>query len=288
MNLCFLLNLGIIIAVNLLFLVTGICLNSLVIISFWRSTKLRKKLCYFMIMVLSCCDVLVVVANHPLTVFASMLWLTGNLDVIPEWMYISLSLTSTLVAFSLLALLVMNFDRYLATYHPFFHRTSITKGRLFTLLVILIFVEATVALLTVNDFIISGAAHALFFCAAIFPPMLFINYKLFAITRKSRSNSGISCEVTETFSYKNISSCLLAVVSFVVLSLPAFVYFGIRASSKDTKFTLDCLNIARLWVKTIASMNSTFNCLIFYWKNKVLRSEGKKLLKVWNSIQESS
>jgi hypothetical protein len=31
----------------------------------------------------------------------------------------------------LIALLVMNFDRYLATSHPIFHRTSVTKRRLF-------------------------------------------------------------------------------------------------------------------------------------------------------------
>jgi hypothetical protein len=26
-------------------------------------------------------------------------------------------------------------------------------------------------------------------------------------------------------------------------------------------------------------MNSTFNCLIFFWKNKILRTEGMKLIK---------
>jgi hypothetical protein len=277
MDLYFLFNLGFIIAVNVMFFVLGVCLNCLVIISFWRSAKLRKKLCYFMIMVLSCCDLLAVVANHPLTVVAAMLWLTENLDGIPKWMYISLSLTSTFVAFSLLALLVMNFDRYLATYYPLFHRTSITKRTLLFLLGILIFVEAVIALLTVNDFIISGTVHALFFCTVIFPPMLFINCKLFVITRKSRVNNGISPEIKKTFSYRNISSCLLAVVSFIVLSTPAYVYYGIRATSKETKFTLDGLNILRLWIKTVASINSTFNCLIFYWKNRVLRAEGMKI-----------
>jgi hypothetical protein len=29
-------------------------------------------------------------------------------------------------------------------------------------------------------------------------------------------------------------------------------------------------------------MNCTFNCLIFFWKNKVLRAEG---LKVWKSMK---
>jgi hypothetical protein len=33
------------------------------------------------------------------------------------------------------------------------------------------------------------------------------------------------------------------------------------------------------WAKTITLMNCTFNSLIFYWKNKVLRTEGLKVLK---------
>jgi hypothetical protein len=51
------------IAVNEFFFFSGICLNSLVILTFWRSVQLRKKLCYFMIMVLSCCDLLAVLTN---------------------------------------------------------------------------------------------------------------------------------------------------------------------------------------------------------------------------------
>ena len=74
-------NLIFIFAVNVFFFFSGICLNSLAILSFWRSVQLRKKLCYFMIMVLSCCDLLTVLTNSPLTIFVSMSWLTGKLDV---------------------------------------------------------------------------------------------------------------------------------------------------------------------------------------------------------------
>ena len=60
-------NLIFIIVLNILFFFPGIFLNSLVIVSFWRSVQLRKKLCYFMIMILSCCDLLVVLTSHPAT-----------------------------------------------------------------------------------------------------------------------------------------------------------------------------------------------------------------------------
>ena len=83
----------------------------------------------------------------------------------------------------------------------------------------------------------------------------------------------------KTFSLKNISSCLLLVACLVVISIPGFLYIGLRISSPETTHTLDNANIAGIWAITISSMNCTFNCLIFHWKNKVLRTEGLKALK---------
>ena len=68
MEIVYFVNLTSILVVNILFFFSGICLNSLVIVSFWRSVQLRKKLCYFTIMVLSCCDLLVVLTTQPATV----------------------------------------------------------------------------------------------------------------------------------------------------------------------------------------------------------------------------
>ena len=85
----YLINLIFIFAVNVFFFFSGICLNSLVILSFWRSIQLRKKLCNFMIMVLSCCDLLAVLTNNPFVAVITMLWLTGKVDVNARWAYIS-------------------------------------------------------------------------------------------------------------------------------------------------------------------------------------------------------
>ena len=271
-------NLIFIFSVNILFFFSGLFLNSLVIVSFWRSTQLRKKLCYFMTMTLSCCDLLVVLTNHPLTALIAMLWLTGKLDVRQSWVDMYLEITNIFVGFSLLAVLVMNFDRYLATYYPIFHRTSVTKRKLLTLLAILIVIVLTLQVLGTNDFILPYEVAVLICLIIFFPPMIFINYKLFIIARKSRRSNGISPEMKKTFSLKNISSCLLAVACFVVLSIPVFIFIGLRTTSKKQSL-MDNADIAALWAKTIASFNSTFNCLIFYWKNKILRAEGMKIIK---------
>ena len=195
-------NLIFIFAVNVFFFFSGICLNSLVILSFGRSAQLRKKLCYFMIMVLSCCDLLAVLTNNPLLALLTMSWLTGKLDGNARWPHTSLRSTTVFLVFSLFAFLVMNFDRYLATSYPIFHRTSVTKGRLLTLLAILIIVEITLAVMSVNEFVISYQVHIIILCILVIPAMLFINYKLFRIVRKSRRNKRVSPDMKKSFSLK--------------------------------------------------------------------------------------
>ena len=101
------------------------------------------------------------------------------------------------------------------------------------------------------------------------------NYKLFTIARKSRRNN----EMKKSFSLKNISCCLLVIACLMALSIPSFIYIVLRLISKEKENTLDSAQVAGLWAITAASMNSTFNCLIFYWKNKILRSEGMKVIR---------
>ena len=273
-------NLTYIFALNVLFLFSGICVNSLVILSFWRCVQLRKKLCYFMIMVLSCCDLLAVLTNHPLVAVTVMLWLTGKLDRNAGWVSISFKLTALPLTMSLFAILVMNFDRYLATHYPIKHRTSVTKRKLLTLLGILIAVIETFAILSINHFI-PHEVYAIILLTIVIPPMMFFNYKLLKIASKNRENKATSSQLKRSFSSKNISSVLLAVACFAVLSIPAFVYIVQEMTSKTMS---DNVSLARLWAKTIATMNSTFNCLIFYWKNKTLRTEGIKIIKAMKKV----
>jgi multisubunit Na+/H+ antiporter MnhB subunit len=118
-------------------------------------------------------------------VFFFFSWLTGTLDVTARWAHISIGSTGIFIWFSYFALLLMNFDRYLPASYPIFHRTSVTKGRLLTLLAILIIVEITLRVMSLNEFVTSFQVHGLILCILFFPAMLFINYKLFLVVRKS-------------------------------------------------------------------------------------------------------
>ena len=272
-------NLIFITVVNILFFFSGICLNSLVIVSFWRSVQLRKKLCYFTIMILSCCDLLVVLTAHPFMALVTMLRLTEKITVYPGWLVIYHRLAHIFAGFSLVALLVMSVDRYLATHYPIFHRTSVTKGKLLTLFAFLVIIVIALLVMSINDLVIPSEVGLLIFLIIYIPPMVFINYKLFRVARKSRRNNGITPEMKKSYSFKNISSCLLVVACLILMFTPVLVYIVLRQTSKETRFTLDDAQIVGYWAATATSMNSTFNCLIFYWKNKTLRVKGMKVIK---------
>ena len=162
---------------------------------FWRSVQLRKKLCYFMIMLLSCCDLLAILTNNPLMALITMSWLTGKVDGNARWTVISFRLTGIFLGFSSFTLLVMNFDRYLATSYPIFHRTSVTKGRLLTLLAILIIVDLILKAMSAYEFVISVQVYILTVSILLIPATLFFNYKLFLVVRKSRRNKRISLDM---------------------------------------------------------------------------------------------
>ena len=243
--------------------------------------QLRKKLCYFMIMILSCCDLLVVLTAHPFMALVTMLWLTEKFNVYPGWLVDTQNVLSTFVGFSVVALFVMSVDRYLAIQYPIFHRTSVTKGKLLTLFVFLVIITVTAVKLVVhiNNLVLPYEVGLLIFGIIFIPSTLFINCKLLKVARKYRGNNGKSLEVKRFFSLKNISTSLWVILCLNLLSIPSLVYIALRQTSKEAQFTLDGAHLAGLWAGTAASMNSTFNSLIFYWKNNILRAEGMKVIK---------
>ena len=261
--------------VNIVFTFSGIILNTLVIASLLKSSQLRKKLCNFMILVLSCFDFLAVITNHPVTVVYLIVWLTENYALLKK-VDIYTRIATVFLVFSFFSLLMMNIERYLGTYYPIFHRTSVTRRRLLTLLaMLLIFITALVILVNVK--VIPLAVAGIIFVVIQFPPFLFINYKLYRISKQNRRNNAISPIQSSRINLKNVSTCLLAAACVVVLSIPTGFVVVFSFVEKTTSSTNP--RISYVWALTLYTMNSTFNSLIFFWKNKVLRVEGIKILK---------
>ena len=259
--------------VNIIFTFSGIILNTLVIASFLKSSQLRKKLCYFMILVLSCFDFIAVITSHPEFVVYLGVWLTENYALLNK-LKIYEYLASVFVGFSFFALLMMNLERYLGTYYPIYHRTSVTRRKLLSFLaMLLIFITVLMILVIVK--VIPPAAGTVIFAVIGFAPFMFINYKLYRISKQNRRNNAISPQQRSKRNLKNVSTCLLAAACVAVLSIPHsfYVVFSFVGNEKTTNARL-----SYVWAFALQTMNSSFNSLIFFWKNKVLRAEGLKIL----------
>ena len=257
---------------NIIFFFSGVILNTLVIITILKTTQLRKKLCHFMIMVLSCCDLLTVVIYSLGFILYFIMWFTESNDLY-ETERTYRRFTNIPAGVTLSTLMVMCIERYLGVYHPFFHRTSVTRRKLLILLAIMIILPTTsIALISINYMVISRVVALSTFMVLFLPPFIFINYKLFKISRKRHRQNGVKRRT----SLQNINTCLLVVACLVLFSIP--VCFRVVFSSVEG-LTSEDAKISGIWAATAYLMNSSCNSLIFFWKNKVLRVEGIKIIK---------
>ena len=275
--------------VNVAFMVAGIILNAVVIISLWRSSQLRKRLCYFMILGLSCFDMAVVAITRPLLILSTILC---SMEIYHVEIYNTRMYTNTILGgFSMFALLTLTIERFLALTYPFFHQTAVTKRRLVLFQAFLMI--TTVSLQPVMYFY-EKTANILIILFVSFLLFLFIclNYKMFIIAKSKRENERVAPTRAATSShrerkrriltFKHFSTCSLAVACFFICSLPQIIYSASRLTPNKTFYDRKVL-IFIIWSGTFFSMNSTFNCLIFFWRNSILRREGMTVVKCFQS-----
>ena len=258
--------------VNGFFTLAGIFLNSIIIISLWKSSQLRRKTCHFLILVLSCFDLAVVLVGHPtimLTAISS--WSSGYKTAlqISKWFSIAYIVLQGL---AFCALLTMNIDRYLAIAHPLFHKTSVTKSRLLKLMLVLqlpllvVPFSSSIAYLWKLCNIIPAV-----FVAILVTVMLFINGRMFVITQ-SKTRAIAVQRSTRSVEVKRCHTCLVVMACFLICVSPAIAYNALRFHG----ITFD--GMFRFWAATAATMISSLNCVIFAWRNRVLYTEVKKTL----------
>ena len=210
--------------VNVAFMVAGIILNAVVIISLWRSSQLRKKLCYFMILVLSCFDMAAVAITHPVQILSTILWFMEIYHV--EIEYTRIYTKIILGGFSMFALLTLTIERFLALTYPFFHQTAVTKRRL---VLFQAFLMITTVSLQPLLYFYEKTANMLIILFVSFLLFLFIclNYKMFIIAKSKRENERVaSTRATSRHPerkrriliFKHFSTCSLAVACFFICS----------------------------------------------------------------------
>ncbi|CAB3986961.1 D(2)-like dopamine receptor, partial [Paramuricea clavata] len=249
-----------------------------------KSTQLRKGTCNFMIFVLSSFDLLVVVFGHPSVILSAVPWSTGD-NSSAHWSTpgndgyhlaeVGIIVSNYTQGFSILALLTMTIDRYLALTRPLFHKVSVTRRRLLALTVTMQLLLIVIRMFRFFKYFKAAVYYAAAFLFGTTCMLLLVvmNCRMFSIAVWVKRNS--QAPKTHLALLKKSCTCLLAVGCFFVCITPVIVYALLRATSAAQENTL---MLIRLWGNTSLSMSSTLNCVIFFWRNEMLRKEGMKLL----------
>ena len=260
--------------VNGFFTLAGIFLNSVVIISVWKSSQLRRKTCYFMILVLSCFDLALAMVGHPRIILATIIFWSSGYETALQMSKQFRIAYMVVQAFAFCALLTMNIDRYLAIAHPLFHKTSVTKSRLLKLMLLL---QLLILVAQISCFIPNPQWKLYNMIAAVtlailVTVMLFINGRMFVIAGQKWTPPGGVQRSTPSAEAKRSHTCLVVIVCFFICVSPAIAYSILRFRG------LSFHGMFGSWAVTLSTMNSSLNCVIFAWRNRTLYTEVKKTL----------
>ena len=276
--------------VNAILAVLGTFLNTLVVCIFWKTPTLRQKVSYFMIMVLSSIDLCTTIIVHPFYLVNSITEITETSKCFYKMFYQTSAVI--LSGMSFLTFFVMNIERYLAIAYPFFHKVHITKRRclLSSFLLWLVCVVTGIAPILNLDIQIFVTVLALI----VLVGTLYIYIYIYNLARKQRQlvrQGAITLEELNKEhqrsepSRKSVSlrdDLVLAKMYFIVvacsflLNLPNAIILAVYTERVQT---IDDVVQMKIWTLTFVAMNSTANCVIFFWANKILRSEGWKICK---------
>ena len=257
---------------NMFLIVSGVILNSATILAYWKSAQLRRKISYFLVMLLSVSDLTAAVVGHLVFVLSLAFTLHGN----PNCTISSLHeiLTFATVAMSLGTLLALNIERYLCIVHPLFHRTKMTKLRLLGLAA-LFWLYA--CLLTLSYPILGNSVAGLITSCTMFAIIIVIACIYISIcwaVRQAASNPSHvnSNTIKKLQNLRTAKSCAIVVACTVICFLPFAIVRAFKRSVFKTMF-MD------MWAKTLTLLSSSLNSLVFFWRNPILRKEAKAVLK---------
>ena len=241
-----------------------------------------------MILVLSGFDLAVVVINHPILLISTMFWSMQSSNKVFGHI-IGPLITIQLGGLSMLVLLALNIKRFLALRYQFFHQRAMTKTRIKIRMFGILddhtsqFVAIKLLLRDNNCSCSYNRVCISFLCAFTFKL-----YKMFVIAKSKSENRRVSAGSTAISSnhetkarklnIKTISTCCLSVGCFFICSLPQIVFSTWRTTSNNP-WNDRQVKLLAIWCNTFVFMNSTFNCLIFFWRNSILRREGIRTAK---------
>ena len=261
--------------VNFIIAISTIFLNLATVLAYWKSPRLKKKISYFLIMVISLSDLAVgaIGSTSRLVLFTQTA--IKQPSCVTAIALVRIQSIFCNISFNLL--FILNLERYLCIVHPFFHRKNVTKYRL------LIFIGGLCSVvvaetLAVGYFGTEGLVEYVlsFQGAFILLLLVYFNGRIFH-TSRNRAVTNISNAAARREEKEFIRKLKLAKMCVIVIGGTVLCYMPIIVTSL---FDQNDYNISTftVWSMTFVLASSSLNSVVFFWRNPVLRKEAKEVL----------
>ena len=267
-----------VLVINCLLIFSTISLNGISIITIRKSSQLRNKICYFVILLQSIVDLGVGVLSTPLFIYYLLFPVLKTVNC--NFMFVAFRLSSLPCWLSIVTLSALTIERYIGVLHPYQYHSKVTKKR-----ILMYICGSSVAIILVVAFsslnrqimsaVGSGSILIFFFLTG------FVYARIYLVIRRLISSERKpSCESDGRRDRRRIlresrhaRSCCLVVVCFAIFLLP-FTFLNIFFTVGSFDYMLH-MN----WSLTSMILNSSVNSLILFWTKTLLRKEAFETLK---------
>ena len=277
---------------SIIVILATICLNSLTVLTFWRTCRLRKNISLYLVMVLSLVDAGIGAFCHPTQIISMIFDLMHSTACWTNEVQSKAFRPSTVLSLSVVA--AISAERYLGVVHPLFHRTKITKSKL-TKLLLLIWASCAVisfpayfdenpaqiftAISMTFLILITVCSYARIACTVILSK---IRREKLTDEQPNAENPGSqTAKINRKDILHFIRELKMAKSSFLIALCYLLCYTPTLIVSAALRYKVPPLKkfYLRSWCLLFVMLNSSLNSIIFFWRCASLRNEAKNVLK---------
>ena len=269
---------------NIVFLavliIPTVLLNAVAAITIWKTSQLRKKPCYFVILLQSSVDLGVGCVALPISFVALLAPFTTNVDICAAILIVK-TVSMLLSGVSIITMSALTVERYIGVLHPYSYNTLVTKRRI-VMFVLVLMLLLIIVVLTLSQYATTKTHFGSGFLAIFLIFTSFSYTRIYLVIRRLSRSEVIPHEDGSERGkkrrrvpgeLKNAISSFMVVIFFFILLVPYVLIPILLPMGKMN------LNVYIWWCITLMYLNSSVNSVIFFWRSKVLRKQAVKILK---------
>ena len=256
-------------------IIPTVLLNVIAAKTIIKSSKLKEKPCFFLVLVQSLFDTGVGTISLPLYTVGLATQAAGTAKCRTN--FIIQKIVVLFSSSSFITLTAITYERYMGIFHPLVHRTTVTKERLLKYIISPCFVSILITGINMKfEYlfkIVSALGILVFFIFSIFVyTRIFIFVSKRIRSRKRPTDGAAQPSVLEMKGDRQFlqeaklaKSCFLVVLCYIICLLPLCFVFVLSSLDPFLANVIFCL------MMTLMFFNSILNSIIFFWRNPILR-----------------